>query len=317
MRCLNIAKEIYDNDPQSTIHFLTDDLFTRSIIKDEFIFHATSPESYEKDFLLLVKDLSIDVLILDVRNDIDIIFLQQLPSNILIVTIDDPEKKVEGCDIALYPPVPQLKSRFTTSLSNTKILSGWQYIPVSKKFKSRLNNGVKKSKVLISCGSSDPYNYTGLLLNNCLSLLPDVKIDVVLGSNYVTNNGDYIKSKFKHKVDFYENVNNLEEYLSNSDFAIITHGQTAYESFCTGTASVLLPLSEDHYLSSLSLTNCGFGLSVNYPVDVTDLKNKILTLSKNIEEFYSRIIHSHEFEEIRNTKISEVIKTSYEEKGRS
>ena len=318
MRCLDIANEIYDNDPQSIIHFLTDDLFSRSIItKDEFIVHATSPVSYESDFLSLVKDLCIDVLILDIRNDIDITFLQQLPSNILVATIDDPEKKVEGCDLAIYPPVPQLKSLLTNSLSNTKILSGWQYIPISKKFKSRFNNGVKKSKILISCGSSDPYNYTGLILNSCLSLLPNFKIDVVLGVNYITNNSDHIISKFKYKVDFHENVNNLEEYLSSSDFAIITHGQTAYESFCTGTTSVILPLSEDHYLSSLSLTNNGFGLSVNYPVEVTDLKNKILSMSENFEDFYSRIINSQEFKEIRDTNISQIIKINFEEKGRN
>lgn len=317
VRCLNISQEIYQNDVNSRIYFLTENSFCRKIIKDKgFSVIPIKTQSYEKDFLSLIEDLSIDVLVLDIRNDIDSNFIKKIKTNVLVVSVDDPEDKIEACDVVLYPPIPQVSKRPLSPKSKPKLLAGWKYVSVADQFKSRLNNGRKKSRILITCGSSDPNGYTEMILGTCLRCLNNVTIDVVLGANYFKNNSNCILTKYDStKVEFHTSVDNLEYYLINVDFAILTYGQTAFEAFCTGTPSVLLPISADHYQSSQSISAKGFGLSVNYPVELIDVENKVVAMNRTFKKVYSKIVKSKEFEEIRKANISNAINICYEEKG--
>lgn len=317
MRCLNISQEIYQNDVQSVIYFLSENSFCRKIIKDRgFSAIPITAKNYKKDFLALIEGLSINVLVLDIRNDIDGNFIKKVQNNVLVVSVDDPEDKTEACDVVFYPPIPQLSKRLLSPKSKPKLLAGWKYVSVAERFKSRLNNGRKKSRILITCGSSDPNEYTEMVLGICLTCLDNVTIDVVFGPNYFKNNSDFILTKYtSSNVKFHASVDNLEDYFTNVDFAIVTYGQTAFEAFCTGTPSVLIPISSDHYLSSHSISGKGFGLSVNYPVELIDVEKKIVEMSRIFKKVYSKIVNSTEFEEIRQASISNAINKCFEEKG--
>jgi len=317
IRCLNISHEICRNNIQATIYFLVENSYCRKVIEDRgFCVVPLKAGNYEKDFLAVIDDLSINVLVLDIRNDIDANFIKKVPTRVLVVSIDDPEDKIEACDVVFYPPIPQIsKTPFKKNLK-PKILVGWNYVSIAQQFKSILNNGRKKSRILITCGSSDPNGYTEMILGVCLRCLHNVAIDVVLGANYFKNNSKFILAKYDNmNVEFHTNVDNLEYYLINVDFAILTYGQTAFEAFCTGTPSVLLPISEDHYQSSLSISAEGFGLSVNYPVELIDVENKLVAMMSSFKKVHSQIAKSTEFEEIRKGSISDVINICFEEKG--
>jgi spore coat polysaccharide biosynthesis predicted glycosyltransferase SpsG len=200
--------------------------------------------------------------------------------------------------------------------SKPKRLVGWQYVAIAKQFKSTLNNGRKKSRILINCGSSDPSGYTEMILGVCLTCLNNVTIDVVLGPNYFENNSNCVLTKYNsRRIEFHVNVDNLEDYFTKADFAILTYGQTAFEAFSTGTPTVLIPISTDHYLSSQSISKKGFGLSVNYPVELIDIEKTVVKMNRIFKKVYSRIVNSTEFDEIRNASISNAINICFEEKG--
>ena len=67
-------------------------------------------------------------MILDIRNDINKDYIIKIKRNLKlkVFTIDDPEEKV-FTDIAIYPPVPQLKSMNWSNYKG-KLKIGWEYV---------------------------------------------------------------------------------------------------------------------------------------------------------------------------------------------
>ena len=105
---------------------------------------------------------------MDIRNDINKDFILKIKKKLKlkVFTIDDPEEKRFYCDVALYPPVTQLKNMDWRNFEG-KLKIGWDYVIVKDEFLQiypKTNN--LKTTILVSMGGTDPSDMISFTLNS-------------------------------------------------------------------------------------------------------------------------------------------------------
>jgi spore coat polysaccharide biosynthesis protein SpsF len=211
-----------------------------------------------------IQELNIDILILDVRNDLNTKELLKIKSvkQLKIITIDDPENKRLLSDIAIYPPVPQVNKMKWENYKG-KLSVGWEYVIIKDEFLKPIKPMINsKPKILVSMGGTDPFNITDYVINALNQFDKEFEIIIVLGPGY----SYYEKLKLllqKTNLEFEViiNPNNLSELIKSVDFGVISFGQTAYEFTALGIPALYICLSYDHNISSSLFENLNFGVS--------------------------------------------------------
>lgn len=122
---------------------------------------------------------------------------------------------------------------------NTNFYLGTSYMPIRKVFQNCKTKQIKEriERILVLSGGSDSFN----MLENIAELFKndiDVQIDVICGAFYPDFEG--LKEKFVDysHFNFYQNVNNLEEFMEKADMAISAGGTTLYELSAKGTPTI-------------------------------------------------------------------------------
>ena len=122
---------------------------------------------------------------------------------------------------------------------NTNVYLGTSYMPIRKVFQNCKTKQIKEriERILVLSGGSDSFN----MLENIAELFKndiDVQIDVICGAFYPDFEG--LKEKFVDysHFNFYQNVNNLEEFMEKADMAISAGGTTLYELSAKGTPTI-------------------------------------------------------------------------------
>lgn len=122
---------------------------------------------------------------------------------------------------------------------NTRFYLGTSYMPIRKVFQNCKAKQIKEriERILVLSGGSDSFNMleciAELFKNNI-----NVQIDVICGAFYPDFEG--LKEKFAEysHLNFYQNVNNLEEFMGKADMAISAGGTTLYELSAKGTPTI-------------------------------------------------------------------------------
>ena len=158
------------------------------ILKNVFSYYEfdKSKGNYETWLISLMKNLKINGLILDIRNDINKDYIIKIKRNLKlkVFTIDDPEEKRIFIDIDIYPPVPQLKSMNWSNYKG-KLKIGWEYVIVKNEFLQlypKKNN--LKTTILVSMGGTDPLNMIHFILSSLINVHKDFKLLIILGPGY-------------------------------------------------------------------------------------------------------------------------------------
>ena len=234
-----------------------------------------------------------EILIMDMRDGLTREQLKQIKKKIgiKVVTIDDPEDKRLEVDLAFYPPVPQLEKLNWDGFEG-KLYAGWEYVVLRKEFLQKYpkpNNTVPN--ILVSMGGTDEKNMTEFVVNSLNQIERKFKAVIVVGEGY-----PYLQQLEKSleevhfEFELYQDPENISEIMSQTDFAVISFGQTAYELVALQVPALYICLTKDHGESSQLFINNGLGKSLG--VYNKDNDSFINNCYKCIDHF----IHNDQFE---------------------
>ena len=265
-RCITLAKRLQSHFGFQVFFAVRNYDLAIENLKNIFPFYVfdESLHDYESWLISLLTNLKISRFIVDIRNDIKKDFILKIKKKfkLKVFTIDDPEEKRIYCDVALYPPVTQLKNMDWRNFEG-KLKIGWDYVIVKDEFLHlypKKNN--LKTTILVSMGGTDPLDMISFTLYSLMSVKKEFKLIIIIGPGYTKLN-TLKKSLNKSKLDYelHTNPSNFSNLASSVDFAIISFGQTAYELLALNIPTLFICLSADHHKSSEVFSINNFGIS--------------------------------------------------------
>lgn len=206
-----------------------------------------------------------DAVVLDLLVTLENSFFEKASqAGVLLCTLDDPTPNRLKCDLAFYPPVPQVKELDWTEFAG-KLFWDWKYIPLRNEFKTASPKQSKHTipKLLITMGGSDPKELTLKVLHALKDIPGKWSAKVVAGP--MLKSLDKIKDiavVLKKRVEIISNVSNMAKIMIESDLAVASFGMTAYELAACETAQLLLCLTDDHSRSASALQESGAAISL-------------------------------------------------------
>lgn len=249
------------------------------------------------------------VLILDVRTDLTTEAVQSIhETGVVIATIDDPSDRRLNADLAFYPPVPQAKRLDWAGFTGKRFV-GWDWVllrpqfaemaktartPVAKLEANLLSNDPRRT-IAVTMGGSDPAGLTLIALEAIEKLDGDFRVLVVIGGSFMHDAEltDWLHTA-KHTYEIHRNVTEMAAMVSQSDLAIISFGQTAYELAVLGVPALYMCVSDDHAESARAFEEAELGLIAGICHEPTVLKwvlnvDGILRDENQIQEMKLRI----------------------------
>lgn len=275
-RCLVLAQKLNNNLTTKIFFALKNFDLGINFVKNKFpvTIYKKGIISYSDWLKDAIHQLDIDILILDVRNDLnkDELLKIKLIKHLKIITIDDPENKRLLSDIAIYPPVPQI-NQMKWKNYNGELFVGWEYVIIKDDFlrpyKICINS---KPKILVSMGGTDPFDMTHYVINSLNQFEKEFKVIIVLGHGY-----QYYKKlksllvKTNLEYEIVQNPKNFYQIIRSVDFGVISFGQTAYELTAVGIPALYICISHDHNISSSLFTELNFGISSGVFNEIDDV----------------------------------------------
>ena len=291
-RCMTLASRLNEYPSVKIIFAIKKSDVAEKLLKNKFellVFDSSRKHSYENWFIEILIQQKISQLILDVRNDVNGAFLKKIKPLTRIITIDDPEDKRLFSDLAFYPPVKQVMEMDWSNFKGC-LKVGWEFVMIRDEFLNEINKtNNKKIKIIVSMGGSDALNLSLTILETLKKI--NIKFDISLIIGPANNNEGILK---KHILDnqslnvtVFNSPNNFNDLISESDFGIISFGQTAYEFAALNRPSIYLCLSEDHEFSSEIFVDSNFGISAGVvnKLDLIKLKSHIENMIINHLKF--------------------------------
>ncbi|WP_432738061.1 PseG/SpsG family protein [Maridesulfovibrio sp. FT414] len=258
-RCLALAHCLRDEFGQDCGFVFRGSAVARSIIeKDGFPVHEVD-EFHHWQFS------NTSAVILDLLVPLDSAFFARAKSaGTVLATLDDPTSNRLQCDLAFYPPVPQVTELDWTGFKG-ELFHDWRFIPLRREFSQNRSAYTDRAvpQLLVSMGGSDPNNLTLLVLKTLKSVNYDWTAKVIAGPMF--NDLDKITNltlELEGKVQLLSNVGNMAELMCDSDLAVASFGMTAYELAACGIPQLLLCISEDHARSASALHQAGAAISL-------------------------------------------------------
>jgi len=204
-----------------------------------------------------------NVLILDVAHNLAIkdkkgiaLYLEKLHEKVHTIVIDSfgvqsLRKNISElhCTFLVSPYVGEMKSKRSV---NYMELLGVDYFVMDVSYQNFRIKNIHKvaTRVLVTCGGSDPH-YISLKILNALILDAKRKLDikVIVASGFSSELCDKLvklSGATPHNINLIKNQNNLSDEMSWCDIAIAMSGLTKYELAATGTPAVLISLDLSH-----------------------------------------------------------------------
>lgn len=243
-------------------------------------FAAEMIDGPDGEFLSIAKDP--DLLILDCREGPSREAIEKLPVP-LKITIDDGSERRLACDVAYYPPVPQV-ARLKWPGSTCRPRVGWEWALLGQQqITERPRGRSLRPTLLITMGGSDPY---GLTLK-CAHALR--KLDPVFRARFVIGPGFADKSKLARTLiglspnfETVEGAHGLATEFASCDVTLAAFGVTAYELAAAGVPAIYIGISDDHVASASAFVDAGMGISLGHkdhvkPDDIAKAVRSLLT----------------------------------------
>lgn len=221
--------------------------------------------NYENWIVDCINKTNAKILVLDVRDGLSREELKKIKNStgIKVVTIDDPEDKRLETDLAFYPPVPQLE-KTDWSVFKGELFIGWNYVLLRKEFSKKYpepDNPIPN--IFVSMGGTDENNITQFVVEALQQVTDKFHVNIILGPGYQDEAElKLLLAGINYGYFIYEDPINIAGIMSQSDLAIISFGQTAYELAALGVPSIYVCISDDHVESSQLFVNEGIGISL-------------------------------------------------------
>jgi len=281
IRCLALA-EVLRDEQSFGITFVTaaSDVASRFIAEHRHS-HVTLDSAQEPwpQLEAHLVETKPDLLVLDVRDGVprDVVAGIRQRTNILTVSIDDPEDKRLACDLLFYPPVPQVERMEWTELHGER-LAGWDWVLLrrqfhaahAKKVQSNATHG-EKLNLLVTMGGSDPAGMTLKAARALKNVSSDFHVIFVLGAAFCHEPAfqeELATANYSYEIQ--RTVTAMGELMLRADAALACFSVTAYELATVGVPSIFLALSEDHEESASAFVKAGIGQSLGLHHEVSE-----------------------------------------------
>ena len=281
VRCLALADHLNEHH-NCNIHFaMRRSTLGINKVKESYPVIKSNETNFNyKEWLInCIKKKRANVLIMDMRDGLTREELKSIKkkTGIRVVTIDDSEDKRLEADLAFYPPVPQLK-KLNWNEFKGKLYIGWEYVILRKEFlKQYLKPNNDIPNILVTMGGTDEKNMTQFVIESLNQMDEKFKVIIIVGNGY-----PYLEklnknlNDIKFEYEFYQNPENIAKVMSQSDFAIISFGQTAYELAALNVPSLYLSITKDHEESTQIFEKEKVGKSLGiYPISKEHLIEKV------------------------------------------
>lgn len=267
VRCLALADHLNENHDCNINFAMRHSELGIKKVKESYTVLESIEENFEyvEWLSVCISNTQSDILIMDMRDGLTRKQIKQIKkkTGIKVVTIDDPEEKRLEADLAFYPPVPQLQETNWDGFTG-ELYIGWEYVILRQEFLKaypRQNNDIPN--ILVLMGGTDKKNMTELVIKSLNNFNENFNVIIVVGAGYpyfrqLKNN----LKKVQFDYEMYQNPVNIAEIMSQTDFAIISFGQTAYELAALNIPAYYLCLTKDHEYSSQLFVNEGIGISL-------------------------------------------------------
>jgi UDP-2,4-diacetamido-2,4,6-trideoxy-beta-L-altropyranose hydrolase len=209
----------------------------------------------------LLQEIKPNIVIFD-KIDVDEDFARQLKDSLKakLVIFTNLTSGNKYADIAVTADIgSQFRNiRFLDEKTNTLYFYGPKYWVLRKEFYEFKKKGKtlrdKVEKIVLIFGGSDASNLTSTALNELLCLGSDLKIDVILGAQFVyLDELNQVMTKYrdtKENISIYRNTKNVAELMYKADLVIASPGLSVFEALCVGTPVIVMPqnqLQKDTY----------------------------------------------------------------------
>ena len=267
VRCLALADHLKENHKCNIQFAMRQSELGVNKVKESYqVLQSNEKDFNYKEWIVdCVVETKANIFIMDMRDGLTREELRYIKkeTGIKVITIDDPEEKRLEADMAFYPPVPQLEKLNWDGFGG-ELFVGWEYVIVRKDFLKQYpkpNNEIPN--ILVIMGGTDEKNMTEFVINSLNQVNEKFKAVIIVGEGY-----PYLQQLEKQleEIQFesvlYKNPKNIAEIMSQTDFAIISFGQTAYELAALKVQAIYLCLTCDHFESSKLFLKNSIGVSI-------------------------------------------------------
>ncbi|HHS48475.1 MAG TPA: UDP-2,4-diacetamido-2,4,6-trideoxy-beta-L-altropyranose hydrolase [Desulfurella acetivorans] len=287
VRCLALASEFQKKDCKIAFAVNKNDFAINLIQKENYTVYKKYTKNHKQWLSNVIKNFKADILVLDVRDDLDNVTLSEIKQkfNIKIVTIDDPTNKRLVCDFAFYPPIFQVKQLNWDGFGG-KLYSGFEWVILRNQFleyKDKPKKPNKKLKIFVGAGGSDPKCITPIIAKALNDLTVEFEAVIVIGALFSCKEKlKFVLKQTHYEYKLFENVDNMAEIMHSCDFAVCSFGTSAYELAALGVPAVYVCLSKDHSLSASMFEEKGFAINLGEydKLNQSEITKAALTLAE-------------------------------------
>lgn len=216
----------------------------------------------------------------------------------LLVVIDDMGGQKIHADLLVNPNLGVSEQLYDGIVnSDCVVLAGAKYALINEKFSNIKRNKPKadsKTRVLISIGATDPFNWSATILE-ALNDYTNEKFDISVVLACETEHLEALKktaTESIHEVNILINPDNLPELMIEAELAIGAAGVSASERMALGIPSIVLVVADNQENMATAITDMKIGV-------VLDVRNEF-----DHNTFLTSITKLIADSELRNTLIS-------------
>ncbi|MFC9541767.1 UDP-2,4-diacetamido-2,4,6-trideoxy-beta-L-altropyranose hydrolase [Lysinibacillus sp. NPDC056959] len=291
MRCLTLANQLKDVGMQ--ISFISRDLpgNMNDYIATQFPVKAlptinvpnTSQwikENWSQDVLETAKNLDHNIPSLLIVDHYSLDFqwenaMYKYVSKIMV--IDDLANRKHDCDILCDPTVTRKKDDYKNLIpSKSKIYCGAKFVIIRREFREYQKNTYTPSKkpcIHIFFGSMDFNNFTFKFTKYLLENFKNISLIIIISSKY-KNSSDLMGLilHYKNRVEIYIDVENMEYYMYQADFAIGAPGTATWERACIGLPAIYLATNNNQHDILVNLNKQKLCVYLGKAWDIEEIK---------------------------------------------
>jgi len=271
MRCLALARSLRDSEGLGVRFAIADNAAAKARIAEEGFPIDVRPEGdHEADWISdLVATHDAAALVLDIRTSLSRNAVKQLGEQVPVCVIDDGSDRRYEADLAIYPPVPQVRDLEWDGFSGD-LVTGWDVVLLADDPIAHSATALTP-RVLVSMGGADPKGLTVPVVRALARIDREAtpfNLTVVVGPSVAQP--DLVEEaiyRFDARAKVVRAPSSLSEVLADTDLAILSFGVTTYEAAAAGTVSVSLCLDDDHLRSASAFEEAKIGHAISIDED--------------------------------------------------
>lgn len=179
-----------------------------------------------------------------------------------ILCIDELGHRHLSCDVIVNPMIDSYYHEYVDL--NAILYAGAKYLVLPRRiteFHERKKEIREKiQRVCVSMGGVDPFGTTLKLAEWLPSLLPEVRIDMVLGGGFQYEEELKLLVCESEMISVHKNIDYIYELFFGADLAFCAGGNTLHELACIGTPTIVIPSMPHEVRNGKAFESFGFGL---------------------------------------------------------